>query len=62
MQISFTNIVVMIFEIIFLPCLKSIQGLVQCNGNITKLQLLCSLEADYDARRTGAATVDSKGR
>ena len=61
MQISFTNKVVMIFEIIFLSCLKSIQGLVQCNGNITKLQL-CSLEADYDARRTGTATVDSKGR
>ena len=61
MQISFTNIVVMIFEIIFLPCLKSIQGLVQCNGNITKLQL-CSLEGDYDARQTGTATVDSKGR
>ena len=51
----------MIFEIIFLSFLKSIQGLVQCNGNITKLQL-CSLETDYDARRTGTATVDSKGR
>ena len=61
MQISFTNIVVMIFEIIFLPCLKSIQGLVQCNGNMTKLQL-CSLGGDYDTRRTGTATVDSKGR
>ena len=61
MQIPFINTVVLIFEIIFLSCLKSIQGLVQCNGNITKLQL-CSLETDYDARRTGTATVDSKGR
>ena len=50
----------MIFEIIFLSCLKSIQGLVQCNGTVTKLQL-CSLEADYNAGSTGTGTIDFGG-
>ena len=42
----------MICIIIFLSCLELIQGLVQCNGTVTKLQL-CSLEADYNAGSTG---------
>ena len=45
----------MICVIIFLSGLELIQGLVQCNGTVTKLQL-CSLEADYNARSTGKNT------
>ena len=37
-------------------CLELIQGLVQCNGTVTKLQL-CSLEADYNAGSTGTGTI-----
>ena len=45
----------MICILFFLSCLELIQGLVQCNGTVTKLQL-CSLEADYNARSTGKNT------
>ena len=45
----------MICIMIFLSGLELIQGLVQCNGTVTKLQL-CSLEADYNARSTGKNT------
>ena len=45
----------MICVIFFLFGLELVQGLVQCNGTVTKLQL-CSLEADYNARSTGKNT------
>ena len=50
----------MICIIIFLSGLELIQGLVQCNGTVTKLQL-CSLEADYNAGSTGTGTIDFGG-
>ena len=53
--ISQISTVIMICIIFFLFCLELIQGLVQCNGTVTKLQL-CSLEADYNARSTGKNT------
>ena len=54
-SISQPSTVIMICIIIFLTGLELIQGLVQCNGTVTKLQL-CSLEADYNARSTGKNT------
>ena len=51
----------MICIVIFLSGLELIQGLVQCNGTVTRLQL-CSLEADYNARQTGTTgSVNSGG-
>ena len=58
--ISQISTVIMICIIFFMFCLELIQGLVQCNGTVTKLQL-CSLEADYNAGSTGTGTIDFGG-